>query len=260
MLGRLYRYIKLALYKGESEGEQIRELYIKNLPSLGLFYPKDMKIFISKVSIDDIKVYYDMYDETDYIEIFGAVKYIVRKSCIFNETYIFEHITSVDIMYIFLEIVKFTMGKDIEVIISDKDSVIFNEKSFNYFKLSKEQLSIYNDVERAFVYKGFKYSLPTIGAEISLTNFLLQLKKDEMLEIYADISYDFLYFLGGKIDISVDEMKNLIEIFNYDLTSENKIILKKFIKEYKDFAKYSIIYNDEIIPLENISLSDIWEL
>ena len=107
---------------------------------------------------------------------------------------------------------------------------------------------------------GFRFSMPSIGVENALTNFLLNKINDINASYYNQKSYDFLFFLGDKNSLSDDEIENLITIFNYDIDDEEKSKIKNIIHKFKDLIGYSIRVDDKIIDLKsNLDLENIWK-
>ena len=91
----------------------IKKINISELPTQGLFYPKDFSLCIKKASFEDILEYNFNYIENDISAIIFETKKIIKKKIITN--YTFKHIKSSDVLYIFFEIVKFTMDKEINI-------------------------------------------------------------------------------------------------------------------------------------------------
>ena len=109
------------------------------LPSQGLFYKDDFEISIRKAEQNDINEY-----EVDFIKdnlglIIYKVKKIVEKNIVLAKEYTFEDLKSIDVVFLFLEIVKFTKGKSIKIdfineMTGKPDTVEFSYEYFNYFK------------------------------------------------------------------------------------------------------------------------------
>ena len=240
------------------------KLDISKLPSQGYFYPKDLELKIKKASIEDIIEYEYNFKPDNVLEIIEIIKKFVRKNLIFNKSYCFEDLKSIDIIFIFLEIVKFTNNKPIKISYFDSNlkksnEIDFNSNLFNYFDF-KIYDKFYSKNELAFEIDGFKFSMPSIGIENALTNFLLRKIDDSNASYYNQKSYDFLFFLGNKNDLTDDEIENLIIIFNYDIDEDEKINVKKIISKFKDLIGYSIRVDDKIIDLKsNLDLENIWK-
>jgi hypothetical protein len=69
-------------------------------------------------------------NDLDFVYIDGNHKY----------SYVFEDLKSIDVVFLFLEIVKFTTGRKIKINYIDEEenrleTIEFDEKNFNYFKL-----------------------------------------------------------------------------------------------------------------------------
>ena len=124
-----------------------KPIEMETLPSQGLFYKDNLKISIKKAAPEDIEEYESNYDIEDVGSIIYNLKKIVRKNTILNDEYTFGDIKSIDIIFIFLEIVKFTNGKPIVMsYINDyniKENIEFNSKNFNYFKIDEELMNKY---------------------------------------------------------------------------------------------------------------------
>ena len=56
----------------------------------------------------------------------------------------------------------------------------------------------WNKDEKCFNLNGYKYSLPSIGVESSLTSFLIDKSYGDHSEKYSKYSYSFVYFLNNK--------------------------------------------------------------
>ena len=65
------------------------------------------------------------------------VKRIVEKNLLLSRGYSFEDLKSIDVVFLFLEIVKFSKGRPIEIKFTNLegqlDSIEFNSHNFNYF-------------------------------------------------------------------------------------------------------------------------------
>jgi len=230
----------------------------KHLPSQGLFYKNDFKIRISKADEEDIKNY-----ERDFKKNLNTVVYqikkIVRKNIFFSNEYKFNDLKSIDIVYVFLEIVKFTRNKSIKIKHSSEKEIEFNSKNFNYFKIDENTMRYYEEDEQCFRISNYKYTLPTIGIEISLTNYLGKKSLEPDSEKYNDYFYDFIYFLGNKSELSFTEIDNLIQIFNFDLNVSELAKIKDIINRFLPIQIYSLIKGDEVIDINAmINLEDIW--
>jgi len=243
---------------------QKKELNLKKLPSLGLFYKNDFKLWIKKADIEDIIEYEYDYKKDDLGSVINRVKKIVKKNTILPNGYSYYDIKSIDIVFIFLEIVKLTNNKTIEIKHLDTSgefiNINFDESNFNYAKLSKNIIKTYDVETMEFVIDGFRYSPPSIGIENSLTNFLISKTNTRGNEKYAEYNYDFLYFLGHKNRLSHSEIENLIQIFNYDISDVDSVRIGEIIVDFSSIGRYSLKRGNEVIDITaKIDLEKIWK-
>lgn len=235
------------------------------LPSQGLFYKDDFEIWIKKADIEDIIEYEYKYERENLGLVINRVKKIVENNCILSKGYTYNDIKSVDIVYLFLEIVKFTNNKPIDIKYFDdtsgKDDIIsFESINFNYAQIDDKLLKSYDNTTKEFVIEGFRYSIPCIGVENSLTNFLISKSDAPNSADYNKYSYDFLYFLGHKSHLSFSEIDNLIQIFNSDLSEDDRKKVRKIIKSLSKIGKYSLKKDSKVIDVTaKIDLEKIWK-
>lgn len=236
----------------------------KILPSRGLFYKDDFNLKIKKASIEDIKEYESGFNKDLGIIIY-KIKKIVEKNLVFSSGYKFNDLKSIDVIFIFLEIVKYTKGKPIKIIYnneetSKEETVEFNSSNFNYYELEKECMDCYNSINREFAISGYHYTLPSIGVENCLTQFLIMKSSEPDSKKYNDYNYSFTYFLGHKDFISFAEIDNLIQIFNYDLDELEKLKIEEILKVFVPMQRYTLIKNGKVIEINSkIDLENIWK-
>ena len=227
-----------------------KQINVKELPTQGYFYPIDFTLSIKRASIDDI-FFYNFNFVKDNIDILLLeAKRIIRNNIILNEKYKFEDLRSNDLFYIFFEIVKFTMNKEILVVFQNifgKNSFIeFNSMNFNYFDYKSLDCD-YDENTREFIKYGYRFSLPTVGVENSVIDYVINAENYN-----NDVNFDFfLFFLGNKNKLSYTEINNLLTIFNEDLDINEKNKIKK-IKEIIFLAiHYTLKSGNTIIDLES---------
>ncbi len=234
------------------------EVKLNELPSMGIFYPDDFSIKIKKASEEDISTYDSKYIDGNFMSIFMGVKYVVKENIKLPTGYSFNHVVSIDVLYLFLEIVKHTTSKEIVIMSSNGEKIKFCSDNFNYFDIKDEYEKIFDESNKEFVYKGFKYSLPSVGAESCIARFMYEMSIDNKLDKYADSNYDFLYFLGGKTHLSNDEILNLITIFNDEMPVKDRKSINRIVEEFRPLSKYTIKTKTGVIPLDGIDLKHIW--
>ena len=249
-----------------------RELFVKRikldtkiLPSQGLFYKKDFEINIKKASKEDILDYEKNYVKDDIGTVIYLIKKIVEKNIKLSSGYVYEDIKSIDIIFIFLEIVKITKGKPINLLYFDKETdsegkIEFGSKYFNYFQFTNKLLQNYSNEDRSFTINGYKYTLPSIGVENSLTNFLIVKSGEEDAFNYNNYTYDFTYFVGDKNNLKFKEIENLIQIFNFDMDKDEMKKMKEVIKTFLPLQRYSLKKDGRIVEMNSkINLEKIWK-
>jgi len=249
-----------------------RELFVKRikvdtkiLPSQGLFYKKDFVINIKKASKEDILDYEENYVKDDIGTVIYLIKKIVEKNIKLSDGYVYEDIKSIDIIFIFLEIVKITKGKPINLLYFDKETdsegkIEFGSKYFNYFQFTNKLLQNYSSEDRSFTINGYKYTLPSIGVENSLTNFLIVKSSEEDAFNYNNYTYDFTYFVGDKNTLKFKEIENLIQIFNFDMDKDEMRKMKEVIKTFLPLQRYSLKKDGRVVEMNSkINLEKIWK-
>lgn len=242
-----------------------KKIEVKKLPSQGIFYQDDFEISIKKADIEDVIEYEHKYDREDLSSVIQRLKKIVEKNVILSKGYTYSDIKSIDIVFLFLEIVKFTNSKPVTLyyfndLKGTEEQIEFETNTFNYFNLDESIKNSYNKNTKELIIDGYKYSVPCIGVENSLTQFLVHKSQDPDSEVYNDYSYDFLYFLGHKSNLSFDDIENLIQIFNFDMDESDQRKIRKIVKDLSVIGKYSLKKDSQVIDVTaKIDLGTIWK-
>ena len=225
-----------------------KEINIKELPTQGYFYPKDFSVSIKKMTLDDIVDYNFNYIKNDFGNIIWQTYKIIRNNTMLGN-YKYEDIRSNDLIYLFFEIAKFTTGKNVEVPYKDgKETryVNFNNDTFNYYDYNTLDAT-YDSETMQFVKDGYKFSLPTIGCQNCLVNYIYaREKKGE----FVDFCYDFLFFLGNKNHLTGEEIDNLIIIFNDDLDKSEISKIRDIVISLGAALSYTLKVNDNLIKAD----------
>ena len=206
-----------------------------------------------------------IYIKDDLGLVITKLKKIVEKNTTFSSGYNFNDIKSIDVVFIFLEIVRFTKGKAVKLTYFDdelgEEKIIeFSSNYFNYFRLSEEVMEHYNKDSKEFIIEDFKFSLPSIGVENCVTNYLIDKSDDYDVVKYNEFNYDFIFFLGNKRSVNFNEIDNLIQIFNYDIEESDSKKVRKVIKMFQPIQKYSLKRGNKIIEINSkIDLEKIWK-
>ena len=137
------------------------KLDTKLLPSQGLFYKEDFVVSIRVTDEKDILDYEKNYIKDDIGSVIHQIKKIVESNISLSKGYVYNDIKSIDIIFIFLEIVKLTKGKPISLVYFDKNNDIetkieFGTKYFNYYKISNKIMKFYDSNDRSFSINGYK--------------------------------------------------------------------------------------------------------
>lgn len=235
----------------------------KILPSQGIFYKDDLEIYIKKAKMEDIIEYELDYNKNDLGTVIRKLKNLVQKNSSFSSDYTFNDLKSIDVVFIFLEIVKLTKGSPITVTfnnsVGELESINFDSKSFNYFKIGDDLMKSYDDKNKYFLISGYKYTLPTIGIEDSLTNYLIS-RHDEDMKKYNEYNYDFIYFLGEKNKLEFNEIDNLIHIFNMDIEDVEREKIVTVVGSFASIHRYSLKKGNRVIEINSkIDLERIWK-
>lgn len=233
---------------------------LKKLPSQGKFYDEDFELKIKKAELEDIIEYEQNYDKENIYLVVESLKGIVRKNTILSNGYVFEDIKSVDLVFLFLEIVKYTTKKPINISffnhkIGKEDFIEFDTKNFNYFDFSKY---IFDEESKEILINGYRFSMPSIGLENCMT-FYLAHKINDGFEL-KNYFFDFLFFTGNKNFMSKDELENLFIIFNYDIEESERRVIKEIVDNFVSIVGYTLNWEGEVVELKSkIDLETIWK-
>jgi hypothetical protein len=240
------------------------KINIKKLPSLGLFYKEDFEVYINRAGKNEILSYETNFNKEDIGQVIYQIKEIVKSNIKLNVNYTYDDIKSIDIIFIFLEIVKFTKKTPICLDYfnnNKKTQIEFGEKYFNYFEVSDDLMKYYDKKGRSFLINGYNYTLPTIGIEDSLTNFLIKKSTQANTNNYVSYKYDFTYFVGHKNLLHFDEVENLVQIFNFDIDENESKKVKKIIEIFSPIQKYSLKKDGKVVEMSSmINLERIWKI
>lgn len=240
-----------------------KQLNIKELPSMGLFYPDDMKIYIGKCTDEDITIYENNIDPKNILSLIYCMKVIVDKCVTMNKNYNVSCLKSIDMLYLMIEIVKHTTGTDVTIEHwDDKTSeyirLPINTHTFNYIDLS-DLMNCYLPESKEFLIDGYRLSIPSKGIETSLTEYLSNTITPETADAMTNYSYDFIYFLGNRNEITYDEIESLIEIFNDSMDESNREIVNNVVKRFSPMISYTLKHNNRVVELRSkIDLATIW--
>lgn len=242
--------------------KQTHKIEKTKLPSQGIFYLNDFEIKIKKADMEDIIEYELNYDKENLYSIIESVKTVVKKNVILTNDYKFEDIKSVDIVFIFLEIVKFTMNKELTIPYFDDStgnlqSIKFDYDNFNYFDFSKYEK---DEQKGEILINDYRFSMPSIGIENCLTQFLITKSSESDSNKWNSYNYDFLFFCGNKNNLTFSEIENLVTIFNYDITPEEQDKISNIVSKFLKVIGYKLKTNGRVVDVKSkIDLENIWK-
>ena len=214
----------------------------------GIFYHKDFSIKIKKASETDI-AYYKNNFKHDILSIINCMIKIVNNNTIISNG-IFADIKALDLYYIFLEIVKFTVEKDIYVNLGDVQIPI--DDNYSYFDYSKYE---FDTITKEFLMNGYKFSLPSMGIEDCLARYIFEKK-----EIKKEYTYSFVYFLGNKNYLSYNEIDNLMGLFNEDMSTEEHNKIEEIVNTFKTWNDIKLSHKGFELDLKyNLDLRNLFD-
>lgn len=222
-------------------------------------------INIKSASNEDILDYEKNYVKDDVGTVIYLIKKIVEKNIKLSQGYVYEDIKSIDIIFIFLEIVKITKGKPINLLYFDKETdsegkIEFGSKYFNYFQFTNKLLQNYSNEDRSFTINDINILYLQLSVENSLTNFLIVKSNEEDAFNYNNYIYDFTYFVGDKNNLKFKEIENLIQIFNFDMDKDEMKKMKEVIKTFLPLQRYSLKKDGRVVEMNSkINLEKIWK-
>lgn len=228
---------------------------IPSLPSQGYFYPDNTEIIVSKGNIDDQIKYHQGINNTNIFGIIDTVKSILKDRLSFKpSSFKFNDIRAIDIFYIFIEFVKYTNDERIYF-----NGIEFTSNNFIYFDYYK-YINDYDSDSREFIYDGWRFSLPSIGVETSLSRFAYELTINGKSEDYQNSNYNLMYFLGKKSEVSYDEIVNLIEVFD-DLDEPQQNELNEIVFRFAKSGLYFLMEEGKKSTRINPNmLKNIWSI
>ena len=243
-----------------------KEIDVKTLPSLGIFYPPDFRIVIKKCDMEDILSYEKDFVPNDITQIINLIKRLLSRSIMLPKKYTFDYVKSIDLIYLFLELVTWTNSKKINFNLYHSITgnivhvVEFGKDSFNYFD-TKPFIDNFDFETREFVIDEWRFSVPSVGVETSIMEYLhFKRSQGTSLELLNNLDYNFMYFLGNRNVVSVEEIDNIVTIFNEDLDEDSKKKVTQIVEMFKDLSKYTVSWQGAVYEISNkIDLASIWK-
>lgn len=211
---------------------------LNKLPSKNLFYPQGFKITlkpVEKTYIENFKTSF-ISSNKNPILISRLMKKIVKNSIIEKDN--FEEILSIDIMYLFIIIVNISY--------SDKFKIEEKLKHFNFDKYR----DYYNDQEKVFEIKGFKYAPPKCLIQEDVINFVLNTGLKRQKEI-PERALNFIFFIKDKKRLKTEEIDNLLTIFSEELSDNDKKLINLIVQKFSGMNIYKL-KNNKVLNIDNL--------
>jgi hypothetical protein len=167
-----------------SLGNQIGwiRLPIKDLPSMGLFYPEGTEIAIRAATAGEIR-HWSTIQEEDLNELDNILNYVLERCATFKvpeKHSSWKDLKEVDRFYILLAIREFTFIKgenNLQVKISETKKMDVTKEMIDYMNFDEKLMKYYDDVKRCFVLKfksgkSIEVTIPSIGVTGFLKNYV----------------------------------------------------------------------------------------
>lgn len=177
-------------------------LKIEDLPTRGLFYPKNTIIAIRSATGAEIR-HWSTLDETDYSALDDMLNYVIER-CVTIKTedgsavLSWKDIKEIDRFYIILAIHELTFVKGenvLQIDIGDGKKINVTKDMVKYVTLDPQVMRFYDENERCFVLKvknsqqTIKLNIPSIGITQWIKQYILRKNKEGY-----NIDIDYLTF------------------------------------------------------------------
>lgn len=246
--------------KSKLEHRRGHNIKTEYLPTRGLYYNENIKITLYKASDKTIKYYKDNINTTDINEMLSVINNVV-KSHIKIENSTFNDLKSIDLLYLFIYIVRITTEKpylvkyEIEGV--GVGEMEFNEDNFLYLEIEKlsKHFKEYNKERKQIVlHNGFHFSLPSIGLETQIVEFIKN-NKDK----YEYENMNFIYFMGNENNVANEYIDNAILMFQ-ELDYETRTLIDDFIYLYEEKQRFKLLKDNILVDLKSgLHFDDLWQ-
>ena len=202
-------------------------LDIKSLPSKGMFYPEDTKIFVRAATGGEVKHWSTMNVE-DIVNVDDILNYIIEKCCkisIPGNDHMggsWKDLIDVDRLYILLAIRDFTwpVGEnELKIPISESDDLVILKDNIDFIEFPEEIMKYYSEEDRCFKLK-FKNGkvinmyLTTLGVSNWLKSYVQQ-KQNAKEQFDKDFLLYAPLLIGNYRKLSTRAYEQLVETANY---------------------------------------------
>lgn len=239
-----------------SKNKNIYKIDINKLPSQGYFYPDDLIIYMNKGDIDDQLIFHQgMGNGSNIFGFITTIKHILSNRLKFNfDNFNFNMLRAIDVFFIFMLFIKHTTQKKIYF-----NNIEFTYDTFVYFNFS-QYIDNFDKKRNAFVFNNWAFSLPTIGIESSLSAFSYEISLRGLTDIYKDKNYNLIYYLNDRVDISYDEIIELIQLFD-ELDEEEKDDINKIVDKFRKANSYFLVeLGKKSVYINPNMMKEIWPI
>jgi len=184
-----------------SRGNDIgwQKLPIKDLPTQGLFYPKDAEVLIRSATSGEVR-HWSTLNEEDLSSLDDMLNYILERCVSFKTGDIhssWKDIKEVDRFYILLAIREYTFVKgenQLQVKTSENSKINVTKDMIDYIKLEPKLMKYYDEEKRCFLLnfktgKKMEVTIPCVGVTNFLKNYIN--RKQQLQEMF---DLDFINF------------------------------------------------------------------
>lgn len=211
-------------------------LDIKSLPSKGMFYPEDTKIFVRAATGGEVKHWSTMNVE-DIVNVDDILNYIIEKCCkisIPGSDHMggnWKDLIDVDRLYILLAIRDFTWPageNELKIPISETEDLVVLKDNIDFIEFPDEIMKYYDEENRCFKLK-FKNGkvinmyLTTLGVSNWLKSYVQQKQNSK-----EQFDKDFLLYAPLLIEnyrkLTTRAYEQLVETANYWGVAEWSVI------------------------------------
>jgi hypothetical protein len=168
-------------------------LKLEDLPTRGLFYPKNTTVSIRSALGGEIR-HWSTLDETDFSALDDMVNYVIERCVTIksidpdNIRLSWKDIKEVDRFYILLAIHELTFANGenkLQVKVSDNKKIDVKKDMVNYITLDPKLMQYYDEDERCFVLKfkngkELKLDIPCVGVTQWLKNYIIQRRNNQL--------------------------------------------------------------------------------
>lgn len=202
-------------------------LDVKSLPSKGMFYPEDTKIFVRAATGAEVKHWSTMNVE-DIVNVDDILNYIIEKCCkisIPGSEHMggsWKDLIDVDRLYILLAIRDFTWPageNELKIPISETDEMVILKDNIDFMEFPEDIMKYYSEEDRCFKLK-FKNGkiinmyLTTLGVSNWLKSYVQQKQNSK-----EQFDKDFLLYapllIGNHRKLSTRAYEQLVETADY---------------------------------------------